>query len=336
MFSAIRLRSLFFGAALLAALGIAACNYNPTSPFEGFNGELSQNGATLKGRFATAASLSAGLKSVAANAFDGITVTVLDKNGNDTGITTGVSSNGSFTLRGLPAGSFTLVFKDANGDEIGRMTFDEVKVNQEITIVVALDQGGVQLLEEKRDGIGHGDIEIEGQAKDVQASSGANGTLTVNGYSIVSKDGTTSIRKGNRRLALADIHNGDRVHVKGVWETSSGGSQHVMAHEIKLQEEQEEEDSTQGECLINGGKVGQRIELEGRVESGGQGDFMLRVNGNRARGPVRVTGGSLTCTGKPGSACTLGPGNQVHVRGTLSECSSASARVDASEVKVQK
>jgi hypothetical protein len=63
---------------------------------------------------------------------------------------------------------------------------------------------------------------------------------------------------------------------------------------------------------------------------------MLRVNGNRARGLVQVTGGTLSCTGKPGSACTLGPGNKVHVRGTLSQCSSTSATVEASEVKVQK
>lgn len=335
MFTVPSFRNLSLAAGLLAALGIGACNFSPTSPFEGFNGELSQ-GVTLSGRFASAASLTAGLKSLAANAFDGVTVTVFDASGNDTGITTGVSSNGSFTLRGLPEGSFTLVFKDANGNEIGRMTFDEVKTNQEITIVVALEQGGVRLLEEKRDGIGHGDIEIEGQARDVQASSGANGTLSVNGYSIVSKDGMTSIRKGNRRLSLSDIKSGDRVHVKGVWETTSGGSQQVLAHEIKLQEEQDD-DQSQGDCIIRGGRVGDRIELEGRVISGNSSSFKMQVNGNRSRVPVDVVfSGTLKCNGKPGSACTLNGGNQVHVRGTLSECSSSSAKVEASEVRVQK
>ena len=322
-------------AGLLLATALVACNYSPTSPFEGFNGELSR-GVSLSGTFTSASGGSAALKSMAANVFDGLTVTVLDQNGQQTGITTTVSSNGSFKLRGLPEGSFTLVFKDANGNET-HMTFDEVKPNQEITIVVALEQGVVQLLEEKRNGIGHGDVEIEGIASNVQVTSGNDGTLVVKGHPILSKSGTTAIRKGNQRLALSDIHDGDRVHVKGVWETAPSGSQQVLAQEIKLQDEQEDDDQdqNQGACLINGGRVGDGIELEGRVASGGLGDFMLEVNGNRARGPVRVLGGSLRCNGnKPN--CTLAAGNQVHVRGTLRECGSSSATVDASEVKVQK
>jgi len=322
-------------AGLLLAIALAACDYSPTSPFDGFNGELSR-GVSLSGSFTSATSGSAALKSMAANAFDGLTVTVLDQNGQATGITTTVSSNGSFKLRGLPEGSFTLVFKDANGNEIGRMTFDEVKPNQEITIVVALEQGGVQLVEEKRDGIGHGDVEIEGTASDVQVISGNDGTLEVKGYHIVSKAGTTSIRKGNRRLSLSDIHDGDRVHVKGVWETAAGGSQQVLAHEIKLQEEDDDDDLNQGACLINGGRVGDRIELEGHVRSGVMGNFTMDVNGNRASKDVQVMGGTLKCNGKPGSTCTLNVGNQVHVRGTLRVCTSTDATVDATEVKVQK
>jgi hypothetical protein len=94
-------------------------------------------------------------------------------------------------------------------------------------------------------------------------------------------------------------------------------------------------------CMIEGGKVGSHIELEGNVESGGSGQFRLRVNGNRSSGLVDVSasGASYTCNGKKGDSdckASLRPGAKVHVRGALTSCGTSAASVTATEVKIQK
>jgi hypothetical protein len=228
---------LLFAALCLATAG---CDFNPTSSFEGFEG----GGATLSGRFegGSVASITAGaLKSQsppAASAADGLTAVVYDADGNELGSVDVV--DGAFTLRGLPE-TFVLVFEDESGNPVGDpMTFDGVAPSQEVDIVVDIVGGEVVLIEEKRTGIGHQGsegIEIEGLAHNVVVTSNPmTGSLDVNGYHVLSRTGETSIRKGNRSLTLADLGDGDRVHVRGVFESGD-----VLAHEIKLQEEEEED-----------------------------------------------------------------------------------------------
>ncbi len=159
--------------------------------------------------------------------------------------------NGTFTLRGLPAGSFTLVFKNGTA-EVGWLIFEDVKVNQQIVIVVELVDGQVKRLEETRNGIGHGDIEIGGAAWNIQVGSHPMaGSLEVNGYHIVTRTAETTIRKGNRALTLDDLQEGDQVHVKGEFEEAADGSSQVFAHEIKLQEEEEETDAPLTSCTVH-------------------------------------------------------------------------------------
>jgi hypothetical protein len=93
--------------------------------------------------------------------------------------------------------------------------------------------------------------------------------------------------------------------------------------------------------MINGGRAGDGIELEGSVASGALASFMMTVNGNRASGQVNVQAGTgaLRCNG-PNSSPTecqarFVPGARIHVRGTLTACSSSAASVAASEVKIQ-
>jgi len=218
----------------------AGCDFNPTSSFEGFEG----GGATLSGRFegGSVASMAGGvLKSQsasAASAADALTVVVSDLDGNELGSVDVV--DGAFTLRGLPE-TFVLMFKDESGNLLGDpMTFGGVAPNQEIDIVVDIVGGEVVLIEEKRTGIGHqgsDGIEIEGVARSIVVSSNPmTGSLDVNDYHVLSRAGETSIRKGNRSLTLEDLRGGDRVHVRGVFEDGD-----VLAHEIKLQEEEEED-----------------------------------------------------------------------------------------------
>jgi hypothetical protein len=94
-------------------------------------------------------------------------------------------------------------------------------------------------------------------------------------------------------------------------------------------------------CMINGGKLGAKIELEGNVESGDSNAFMMRINGNRASGLVSVAaaGASYVCNGKKGAGdCKLSlvSGAKVHVRGTLTSCDLLASSVTATEVKIQK
>lgn len=233
-------RNLLAIAAVSLCFVFPACDFNPTAPFEGFEGD---GGARLTGQFQEGSTGSLGSakaqSALTSAAADAITVVVFDENMNEIGSVD--VENGAFTLRGLPE-TFILVFEDENGNPLGDpMTFGGVKPNQEVNIVVDLVDGEVVLIEEKRTGIGHqgsGGIEIEGRAQNIVVGSNPmTGSLDVNGYHVLSRAAETSIRKGNRSLTLLDLEEGDRVHVRGVFE-----GQDVLAHEIKLQEEDDEDD----------------------------------------------------------------------------------------------
>jgi len=100
-------------------------------------------------------------------------------------------------------------------------------------------------------------------------------------------------------------------------------------------------DDTSTSCVVNGGKEGERIELEGTVASGSFTQFNLTATG-RSSIPVVVNAGSASfkCIGSAkttsDTACkeSVTTGARVHVRGTLTSCSKA--EVTAIEVKVQK
>jgi hypothetical protein len=96
-------------------------------------------------------------------------------------------------------------------------------------------------------------------------------------------------------------------------------------------------------CGVNGGNVGQGIELQGDVESGSSAAFKLSVSG-RASFPIDVNAGSASfkCNGNPKNTsdaeckASVKAGAKVHVRGTLMTCAASSAQVTATEVKVHK
>ena len=102
------------------------------------------------------------------------------------------------------------------------------------------------LIEERRNGIGHGDLEIEGLVDQVlTVSLNGDSTFVIDGYTVVARPGETAIREGNRSRTVEQVTVGRRVHVKGVWlapSGSSGSTQQVLAHEIKLQGPEENED----------------------------------------------------------------------------------------------
>ena len=309
----------------LAVAGVVACG-GPSGP--------SNEGVTLRG------ALEGGGGPAGFGATEPIVVTVEEA----PAITTTVGAGGSFTLRGLPDGSFTLVFTRGS-QMLGRLQFDAVKPNEEITIRVALSANGnsIILLEEKRSGIGHGELEFEGLIESVLSRDpDGDSRFQIAGYTVLARAGYTNIHLGNNRRTVDDVLVGLRALVKGHWlESTTGAGQLVLASDINLREDGD--DDSNKDCLISGGKVGKKIELEGTVASGNAIRFELQINGNRAKGLVDVDAGSASfkCVGSkkvPADQCPaqVAPGAKVHVSGLLESCGTAEARVIASEVKVQK
>src|SRR5258705_2533077 len=111
----------FVAVLILATAALIACGGNPAGPDAG--------GIVVRGTVQGTGSLRAA--SAGAASAETVTVSVLEA----PSISTTVAGDGSFTLRGLPEGGFTLVFK-SGAAEIGRLTFAEVKANQEITLTV--------------------------------------------------------------------------------------------------------------------------------------------------------------------------------------------------------
>lgn len=182
-----------------------------------------------------------------------VTVTV-----EGTPITAEVGADGTFVLRGIPSGSFTLVFT-VDGTTIGEVP--------------------------------------------VSAADGAEVTVTV--------------KVSGGKLVLVEM----KVKNPGPVGTTSA-------------------------CLINGGKEGAGIELEGTVQSGDADQFDMTVNGQRSGVAARVSattattyrciGGAKTDTLEQCKALIERGGAKVHVRGTLDDCDANPAPVTATEVKIQK
>jgi hypothetical protein len=227
-------------------------------------------GVTLIGSVAGTASASSGSVSAFSNAdVEGLKVTVAEA----PEITTTVAADGSFVLRGLPDGSFTLLFTDADGNLVGSLTFDEVRPNQEITVTVDVADGQVVLVEERRDGIAHGDLEIQGYVDAILSVDPAGDSLfSIGGYTVVARPGVTALWQGNLRLSVEDFAEGDKVHVKGVWldlePGQSPSDQQVLAHEIFRQKEDDDDGDEPGDddgtltiCHIPPGNPGARETL---------------------------------------------------------------------------
>jgi len=312
-------RLAFVAVLVLAAAALSACGGSPSGP--------DAEGVVVRGVVQGAGTLRAASVGTASAAT--VTVSVVEA----PSISTTVGGDGSFTLRGLPDGGFTLVFKNGTA-EIGRLSFAEVKANQEITLTVQVSDAGVTLLEEQRNGIGHGDVEIEGNVGQIVAMNPAGDSrFVINGRTVVARPGETAVREGNRSRNIEDVTEGRHVHVKGVWLPMEGSVQPVLAHEIKLQGDQGEEIGAPGPGK-SACAAGAKVEVEGTISSKsgstitvnqqGKGLFACEV------GSARIRKGNTTYT-----VAQLQPGWRVHVSGTGLGDSGGTCRVAADEVKVQ-
>lgn len=339
---------------LLGLMTLTACgggSAGPSGPSPA--GAVVLHGSIVGSSSASAASTAYGLTSTTTAFLVGtpIVVSVAE----DSAISTIVGGDGSFTLRGLPTGSFTLVFT-RDGARIGTLSFTAVLPNQELNITVSVSSTSLLLLEEQRNGVGHGDLEIEGRVERVLLlSATGDSRFLIQGRTVVARPGQTTIREGNTQKRPADLTVGLSVHVKGTWLPAEGATQPVLASEIKIQNDAENGAGATptptptprpAACMIEGGTPGRNIELEGTVSSGSASAFRLSVEGDRASGPVDVLAGTATleCTPKSGPnaptpaqcSASVTAGAKVHVSGTLNTCTATSAQVSASRVQVQK
>jgi hypothetical protein len=337
--SALSLRSSVAALAVAAVFLLAACGGSPAGP--------SAPGPAARGVTVLGTVVGTSASSSGVSAFDTSTTALVVSVRENPAVAVPVAADGTFTLRGLPDGQFTLVFLRA-GAEVGTLTFTGLAPNQELSLTVAVETSGVVLLEERRNGIGHGDVEVQGRVEAVIVLDPAGESrFTIAGRSVVVRPGETAIREGNRARTVAEVTLGRQVHVKGVWLPAGASGQSLLAHEIKLQGDLEDDEDDEGdpECAISGGRAGERIELQGTVRSGGAAAFVLDVQGNRSRVPVPVDAASASFECSPASGpnaptleqckARVTAGARVHVRGTLTSCSATAAAARASVVRVQ-
>lgn len=305
--------------AAVAALGSACGGAGPAGPSSSEGVVL--DGTVVGGTAALAFHASAG----SAAGADGITVTCRE----NPAITTTVGTDGRFTLRGLPAGGFTLDFKQGTAP-LGSLRFTEVKPNQEITVTIALSGSTVTLVEQKRNGIGHGDLEIEGLVQQVLSLSlTGDSRFLIDGHTVVARPGQTAIREGNSARTVTDVTVGRRVHVKGTWLASEGSTQPVLATEIKLQEG---DDSPALACV-----VGSKAEVEGTITTISGRIITVAQQGKGSYDCTVPEGTPIRKGNKTYGFGELSSGWQVHVKGTAQGLSATGAcKVTASEVMVQR
>ena len=242
-------------------------------------------------------------------------------------ITTIVGTDGRFTLRGLPAGGFTLDFKQGS-TPLGSLSFTEVKPNQEITITIALSGTTVTLVEQKRNGSGHGDLEIEGLVQQVLLLDLAGDSrFLIDGHTVVARPGQTAIREGNTARTVSDVAAGRRVHVKGTWLPAEGGTQPVLASEIKPQ------DGDDSSTLA--GVVGSKAEVEGTITTISGRIISVAQQGKGLYDCTVPEGTPIRKGNKTYGFGELSSGWQVHVKGTAQGLVGGACTVVASEVKVQ-
>lgn len=338
--SALSLRSSVAALAVAAVFLLAACGGSPVGPSAP---SPAVRGVTVLGTVVGGSAAGSGV-----SAFDTSTTALVVSVRENPAVAVPVAADGTFTLRGLPEGEFTLVFL-RGGTEVGTLTFTGLAPNQELSLTVAVEASGVVLLEERRNGIGHGDVEVQGKVEAViELDPAGESRFTIAGRSVVVRPGETAIREGNRARTVAEVLPGRQVHVKGVWLPADAAGQSLLAHEIKLQgdlEDGDDGDDGSADCAVSGGRAGERIELQGTVQSGSAAAFVLDVQGNRSRVPVPVDAASASFECSPASGpnaptleqckARVTAGARVHVRGTLTSCSATAAAARASVVRVQ-
>src|SRR5512134_309782 len=127
-------------------------------------------------------------------------------------------------------------------------------------------------------------VKVEGTSLTVDVS--ANGTFQLVG--IPAGSFTLIFLADGIEIGRIEITAQDGSEVKIVVQVTGSA---VVVIEIKVENPESPDDPS---CAINGGKVGQGIELEGNVNSGNAASFLMTVNSGRSSSLVRVTASSAS------------------------------------------
>jgi hypothetical protein len=182
-------------------------------------------------------------------------------------------------------------------------------------------------------------VKVDGTTLSVDVN--ANGTFQLTG--VPSGTFTLVFLADGVEVGRVVVSASDGSEVKIVVQVTAG---QLVVVEIKVEDAQGSNASpppSSASCSVNGGTVGQRIELEGNVASGTSASFDLNVNG-RSGSPIKVnsSAASFKCIGGAKTSsdaeckASVKTGAKVHVSGTLMTCTTSTAEVTATEVKVQK
>ncbi len=174
----------------------------------------SNAGATIAG---TVVSGSGAASLVRSASVVGMTVRVVG-----TSIVVTVDVNGQFSLNGVPSGRVQLEFSATGVD--ARLDLDDVTEHEDIHITVRVSGSSAELDEHART-TADNKVEIEGRVTQISGQ-----TLRVADKD-VTVSSSTSIRHGGTTVRFADVHLGDRVHVRG----TRTGTGVITATEIELQ-----------------------------------------------------------------------------------------------------
>ncbi len=193
-----------------AALVAAGCGFSPTSPFEGFDAK----GTRLSGSFDSGATAQDNRVWAAAASPQGIRVSVKEQSS----ISAVVAGDGSFTLAGLPAGSWSLVFV-RDGQVVGEIRFRSVRRNQEISIVVSLTSDGeVVLTAEHRDQVSFAGECPRGAGFWCQNQGGKNPNLSATEFQTFATDAAALFQApalaaldSKEKIAAAVCNTGDQL-----------------------------------------------------------------------------------------------------------------------------
>jgi hypothetical protein len=242
-------RTLSTWAAVLAVVVVGACGgESPSSPSP--SGGVAVQGMVLGDGAAFTASSG---PAVAAAKGQKVTVKV-----EGTTITAEVSANGTFELKGIPAGTFTLIFL-VDGVEIGRVVVT-AEDGSEVKVVVQVRDSALVLIEIKVEGpepsssvsptaciINGGrvtqGIELEGNVIQGNATSftmsaaGATGPVTVDASLATFRciGGAKTETDAACEAAFDKAAGGAKVHVRGTLTGCTGTSANVGADEVKVQ-----------------------------------------------------------------------------------------------------
>ena len=231
-----------------------------------------------------------------------------------TSIVVAVDASGQFSLSGVPSGMVQLEFSSSGVD--ARLDLDDVAEHEEIHITVRVRGASAELDENTRTKVDN-KVELEGRVTQISGQ-----TLSVAGKEVLVPSGTP-IRHGGTTVRFADIHVGDRVHVRGMktaagvtaieieWQTGHPGSPEPPVPPPTAPTPPKDDDPKDDHPKDDHPKDGQDVELKGQVAglSGTCPTLHFAVGSSRVATSAKTEYRGTTCA-------TLANGDQVQVKAT--------------------